>query len=419
MGSRAASLVREATDIVRLIEEVTEVTRTNGAAAMALCPFHPDKDSPSLSIETEKGLYNCFGCGASGDALTFVQQQHGVGFVEALGLLAHRAGMDLGPSVARPARAAHLNGIRWQAAEFYHDLLRTDPDAAKARAYLRRTHGFDAADVTGFTVGWAPPDPSAVTGYLRHSGVSGRDIASAGVARLGMAAGGRVVYPVVTGPDRAAGFACEDSSGRVFPPPKGSRLLYGMGQARSAIAREGTSVVVPDFPSVIAWHRVGLRNTVAPASPRLNTDQLGTLARFGSRTVVISPGGEATGDLLADTPSVRGLDLYIGEAKRIAGADLTHDEARAAARSAVPIPEARLAVALSGYRDAPTPTMRRSQLAAARRVIDGEADEAARWELAAIAAGITGMPVEDVMGSSTLPGIADVAPQPARAGLSL
>ncbi|MYD20905.1 MAG: hypothetical protein F4X04_01570 [Holophagales bacterium] len=420
MGSRAAALVREATDIVQLIEEVTEVTRSGADAAMAICPFHADKDTPSLSISSDKGVYNCFGCGARGDALTFVQQQHGVGFTEALSMLATRSGIDLGPQTARQSRAARLDNIRWQAAEFYHALLRVDHAAAPTRAYLRRAHGFGSADVTGFTVGWAPPDPSAVTSALRDAGASGRDIAASGVANLGMGRGGRVVYPVVTGPERVAGFVSEDSSGRTFPPHRGSRLLFGMGQARSAIAREGTAVVVPDVAATIAWHRVGVANTVAPATARLNTDQLATLARFGSRAVVVSPDPDSTRTLLADTPSVSGIDVYIGEAHRVAGVELSQAEALAAARSAVPIPEARLTAALDGYRTAATPTTRRALVANARQLIEDEADERTRWELAAVAAGITGLPVERVMGAPTLLTLEETTRRPpARAALAL
>lgn len=420
MVSRAAALVREATDIVGLIEEVTEVNRTQAAAAMAICPFHADKDTPSLSISADKGVYNCFGCGARGDALTFVQQQHGVGFTEALSMLATRAGIDLGPQTARQSREVRLDNIRWQAAEFYHALLRVDDGAATARGYLRRTHGFGSDDVVGFTVGWAPPDPSAVTSALRDAGASGRDIAASGVANLGMGRGGRVVYPVVTGPERVAGFASEDSSGRLFHPPRGSRLLFGMGQARSAIAREGTAVVVPDVAAVIAWHRVGVTNTVAPATSRLNTDQLATLARFGSRAVVVSPDPDSTRSLLADTPTVRGIDVYIAETRRVAGGNLSQAEALAAARSAVPIPEARLTAALSGYREAATPTARRALLANARQLIEDEEDEHTRWELAGVAAGITGMPLERVMESPTLlPLEENTLRRPAPAALAL
>ena len=72
MGSGAAALVREATDLVGLIGEVTHIKRAGSAAsAMAMCPFHPNRNTPAMSADGERGLYHCFGCGASGDALTF------------------------------------------------------------------------------------------------------------------------------------------------------------------------------------------------------------------------------------------------------------------------------------------------------------------------------------------------------------
>lgn len=85
----------------------------------------------------------------------------------------------------------------------------------------------------------------------------------------------------------------------------------------------------------------------------------------------------------------------------------------------MPIPEARLNVALSGYRTAANPTARRALLANARQVIEDEADEPTRWELAAVAAGITGMPVERVMGSATLLTPEETRRTPARAALAL
>ena len=95
MASQAAALVKGATDLVGLIGEVTEV-RGTGAAAKALCPFHADRDTPSLSVSADKGVWHCFGCGLGGDALDFVQQSQAVGFRESLDVLARRAGVDLG-----------------------------------------------------------------------------------------------------------------------------------------------------------------------------------------------------------------------------------------------------------------------------------------------------------------------------------
>ena len=405
MGSEAALLVRAATDIVELIGEVTPVKRINGAAK-ALCPFHPDKDTPSLSVDSDKGLYHCFGCDAGGDALTFVQEHTGVGFREALDLLARRAGIDLGPS-ARPTRAQRLDTIRWQTAQFTHGLLKSDPSATAARAYLRGTHGYGSSDVVGFSVGWAPSDESVLPTHLRSIGVSDRDMTAAGVAhnvggRVRARLSGRVLYPVVTGPERVAGFAAESGDGRVEHPHRGEQMIYGLGKARSAIARGATAVVVADYPSVIAHHRVGLDTAVAPCSGRLTAEHLRTVARYGSRAVVVTSTDEATEQILASDLRCQDLDLYIGQTPTTAGASLTGDIAAATVASAVPVPEARLVTALAGYRSMPTAARRRAKLAAAVGVIQAEPDEQARIELAAAAAALTGLPVERVLGAPTL-----------------
>ena len=129
--------------------------------------------------------------------------------------------------------------------------------------------------MAGLGIGWAPVDPSVVPQHLRSLGVSARDMAAARVARNGGGARlfathiGRVLYPVVTGPEQVSGFAVEDGDGRMTPPPDAEGSLYGLGQARSVIAREGSALIVPDCPSVVAYHRVGLAGAVAPCTPKL------------------------------------------------------------------------------------------------------------------------------------------------------
>ena len=82
----------------------------------------------------------------------------------------------------------------------------------------------------------------------------------------------RVLYPVVTGPERVSSFAAEDGDGGVEHPHHGGRALFGLGQARSLIAREATALVVSGYPTVVAYHRVGLTNTVAPCGPHMTAD---------------------------------------------------------------------------------------------------------------------------------------------------
>ena len=425
MGSPAAVLVREATDLVGLIGEVTQVRRAGGAASvMAMCPFHPNSDTAAMSVDGERGLYHCFGCGASGDALTFVQQTHGVGFRESLDLLARRAGVDLGPSTARPSRAQRLDAVRWQTAVFCHQLLVSDDSGAAARAYLRRTHRYGSDDVRAFHIGWAPTDPTVIPKHLGSLGVSEGDMVAAGVARRGPSRPfaqhfGRVLYPVVTGPERVSGFAAEDRDGGIEHPRRGGRSLFGFGQARSPIAREATAVVVSGYPTVVAYHRVGLANTVAPCGPHPTADQVATLSRWCDRAVVLTPNDAATRHLLDSDPGGHDLDLYVAEAPAGEGADITREAVVAAAQSALPLPEARLVSTLAGYRGAGSFDARRRKLTAAHQVISAEPDLATRMELAAAAAALTGLPVERVLGADSLLDPADHHPQAPALALSL
>ena len=226
MGSGAAALVREATDLVDLIGEVTHVKRAGSAVSvMAMCPFHPNTDTPAMSVDGERGLYHCFGCGASGDALTFVQQTQGIGFRESLDLLARRAGIDLGPSIPRPSWAQRLDAVRWQAAAYCHQLLVSDDSAAAARANLRRTHGYRSDDVRTFHIGWAPPDPTVIPDHLekrgrvrpRHDSRQRRPPRPQPAARHF----GRVLYPVVTGPRGCRGSPPKEATAASSTPTTG------------------------------------------------------------------------------------------------------------------------------------------------------------------------------------------------------
>ena len=188
-----------------------------------------------------------------------MQQTHGVGFRESLDLLARRAGVDLGPSVSRPTRAQRLDAIRSQAAAYCHQLLVSDDSAAAARAYLRGAHGYRTDDVRTFHMGWAPPDPTVVPDHLGSVGVSEPDMVAAGVARRGPNRPfsrhlGRVLYPVVTGPQRVSGFAAEDRNGGMEHPRHGGRArIHRRGRGAFDLDRYG-GAWRPRL-AVAAWQR--------------------------------------------------------------------------------------------------------------------------------------------------------------------
>ena len=150
--------VRAATDLVALIGEQTALKRV-GRRFTGLCPFHAEK-TPSFSVNGEEGLYYCFGCQASGDTISFVRQTEGVDFVEAVERLAARAGVTIRLDGDRSGdkergHRRELLGALSKAAAFYNERLLTQPDAGKARQYLR-SRGYDGDVVRRFQLGYAP-----------------------------------------------------------------------------------------------------------------------------------------------------------------------------------------------------------------------------------------------------------------------
>lgn len=138
--------VRDATDLVELVAEVTKVKRS-GRSVMAVCPFHQEK-TPSMSIDRARGLYHCFGCGKGGDLFQFVQETQALDFSDAVELLARRTGITLqqDPEAAkRRDRRQMLVDATQKAVDFYTDRLRTG--AARGR------HGRISAAV-GTTARW-------------------------------------------------------------------------------------------------------------------------------------------------------------------------------------------------------------------------------------------------------------------------
>ena len=151
--------VRAATDIVALLGEHVALRKT-GQRWTGLCPFHEEK-TPSFSVNAEEGLYYCFGCQASGDAITFVRETQHLDFIDAIRQLAERAGIQLHEDRDAGSGGWRDKSVLYDAVEravaWYHERLLSAADAGRARDYLR-SRGYDADTVREFRLGWAPDD---------------------------------------------------------------------------------------------------------------------------------------------------------------------------------------------------------------------------------------------------------------------
>lgn len=304
--------VREATDIVAVMSEHVQLKRV-GRRWQGLCPFHQEK-TPSFSVNQELGLYRCFGCGAKGDAITFVREIEHLDFPGAVELLAGRAGVTLrytdhneGESRKRKTRLVEAVA---SAVEWYHDRLLSAPDAGRARGYLR-DRGIDGDVVRAYKLGWAPDAYDKLSGALR---LSKEDLVDAGLGFLNSRGNqtdffrGRVLFPIFDVNGDPVGFG-----GRILPGGDGpkyknssesriyakSKLLYGLNWAKASIVAKDEAIVCEGYTDVIGLASVGITQTVATCGTALTEDHVRSLKSF-ARRVVLAFDADAAGQNAAD-----------------------------------------------------------------------------------------------------------------------
>ena len=355
--------VREATDIVALIGRRVSLKRV-GSRHVGLCPFHTEK-TPSFSVNGAEGFYHCFGCKASGDAITFLRETEHLDFSEAVEQLAAAANITLTYESAGAQRAnqrrKELMDLLEAAARFYHERLMSSPDAGEARAYLRR-RGYDRDTVVRWRLGYAPPQWDAL---CRHLGAPAAQLAAAGLAyaesrrsgsssaardpqsehadEAGTADGAdqateaaqasdffrdRVMFPICDASGRVVSFA-----GRLLPrpgepPPKGpkykntagtavydkSKVLYGLHLAKQAARTAERIVVCEGYTDVIGCELAGVAEAVATCGTALTRQHAELLSRSATRIVLAfdaDAAGQTATERVHQWERALGLDIFV------------------------------------------------------------------------------------------------------------
>jgi DNA primase len=298
--------VRAATDIVALIGEQVAL-RQQGRRWVGLCPFHAEK-TPSFSVNAQEGLYYCFGCQASGDAISFIRATEMLDFAEAVRRLAARAGITLHESAAAGSdaswRAQMLDAME-RAVAWYHERLLSAPDAGAAREYLR-SRGYDGDVVRRFRLGWAPNDWDALSAALK---LSERLLTATGLGFVNRAGRrqdafrGRIIFPICDPSGRPVALG-----GRILPPRPGGpgpaagepkyknsqetpiyakrRTLYGLNWAKQEVVATGEVVVCEGYTDVIGFFQAGVQRAVATCGTALAEEHFRLLRNFGKRIVL-------------------------------------------------------------------------------------------------------------------------------------
>jgi len=312
--------VRSATDIVALVGETVALKRT-GQRWTGLCPFHGEK-TPSFSVNAEEGRYYCFGCRASGDQITWVREIQHLDFIEALRLLADRAGIELHEDVnagpARQERQAALAAME-RAVAWYHERLIESPDARGAREYLR-SRGISGETARQFNLGWAPDEWDALTNALKLNEklllatglgfVNKRDRRQDALrarvifpifdpAGKAIAVGGRVLPPTSEGAERSdAHVEAKYKNSPETPIYSKRKTLYALNFAKDDIIKSGEIIVCEGYTDVIAFFAVGLPRAVATCGTALGEDHFRLMRNFAKR-IVLAYDADAAGQSAA------------------------------------------------------------------------------------------------------------------------
>lgn len=338
-------LIKDRIDIVQLIQEYLPLKKA-GANWKAPCPFHHEK-SPSFMVHPERQIWHCFGCGKGGDIFSFIQEIEGLDFVEALKLLAGRAGVaiDTFKNETNASERSRLLQINDTAATFFHRFLLEMPGAQSARDYLEQRK-LSLATIGDWQIGFIPDQWSLLTQYLLKKGYGIEDLVKSGLTikrdQADVKSGrgfydrfrGRIMFPIADAHGNIVGFtgrvlvATADSGGKYVNTPQTllydkSRVLYGLPKAKIEMKNKDLAVLVEGQVDVIACHQAGMKNVVAVSGTALTSDQVKLIKRY-TNNLAFAFDADAAGE----NAGKRGITTALAEGMQIRVIQIPKDIAK-------------------------------------------------------------------------------------------
>ncbi len=310
-----------ATDILDLVSAYVTLKK-KGQNQFGLCPFHNEK-SPSFSINQDKQIFHCFGCGAGGNVFTFLMRHEGIGFPEAVKLLAGRANIDL-EWEERDEGQAKQNEALYHICEFAMDWFQQNLFASTGEEALKyfQSRGLSVENMKAFGLGYATHDWD---GLIQQAGKTANDVDTLVAAGLALQKEGgkcydrfreRIMFPIKNLSGRVVAFG-----GRVMkeqpkspkyinspetPVYEKSKILYGLFQNRDDIRRQDKAIFVEGYMDLLSLLANGIGNVVATSGTALTQEQAALIRRY-TRHVVLMYDSDTAGA----AASIRGADVLV------------------------------------------------------------------------------------------------------------
>lgn len=294
--------VRARADIVAIIGETVQLKKA-GREYKANCPFHEER-TPSFYVIPEKGFYNCFGCGKSGSVFTFVMEQQGLQFADAVKYVAGLSGVEVrevGRNREEDDPLRPLHEINAFAQSWFREQLLDERRGAAARAYLEG-RGISAEVAERYGVGFAPDEWRAFRDAAHKHGFSDEALKTLGLLKQGERARepydgfrGRVMFPIENVSGKVIGFGgriLEGNGPKYLNSPETpvyqkSRNLYGLSWAKNHIRKKEAALLVEGYMDVVSLAAAGFANVVAPLGTAMTVEQARLLSRYTTRVLLV------------------------------------------------------------------------------------------------------------------------------------
>ena len=320
MAKTLDELVAEIKNRLDIVEVVSEqvILKKNGSHYWGLCPFHKEK-TPSFSVNPQLGIYKCFGCGAGGDALSFIMNTKGIEFIDLIRELAAKFGLEMPENFQR---VEHSKGLKEEmmaasqkAAEFYNDLIlnKHSKEADNALEYLT-SRSISRDIIKKFTLGIAPKSYTTLYDILKKD-FSDDVLEKAGLVIQGKSGyidrfRNRVIIPIQNELGEYVAFGARALEKEQSPKYLNSsdsiiynksKLLYGLYTARDAIKAEDGVILMEGYFDVISAQAHGIENAVASCGTALTSEHVKLLSRYTkSRRIYLSFDTDSAGQKATD-----------------------------------------------------------------------------------------------------------------------
>ena len=314
-------------DIIDVVGEFVKLKK-RGTNYIGNCPFHNEK-TPSFTVSPAKEIYKCFGCGKSGNTITFLMEHEKYSYVESLKWLAARYNIEIEETQTSPAQklaqqvADSLYAINNFAMDFFtKQYWETDAGKTIAQSYMQH-RGFLKPIVEKFKIGYNPSEKDSLAKALIQNQFNTELFAKTGlvVERNGEWQDNyrdRIIFPIHNTTGKIIGFgarqiAKNDKSPKYINSPENdiyvkSKILYGSYFARTAIDKLNECLLVEGYTDVVSLHQAGIENVVASGGTSLTIDQLRLIKKYTQNLTIIYDG-----DTAGVKAALRGLDMALEE----------------------------------------------------------------------------------------------------------